>query len=108
MLTDNIASLCSIETYNFAFRNHHNSKFRFGETLVKDYSQLRQTLIDVFNIPDETLSTNGLDSMRKIVLVGHAFSSELRSLDALHLPVESFPHIIGIVETHYLSIFDLP
>lgn len=102
LFADDSQSLTSIETCNFAFAKHRNRKFRFGETFKKEYSQLRKTVLDVLNVTDDKCDINEIESMRKVVLVAHAISNELRILDALGLPIETFSHIIGVVNRHAL------
>lgn len=102
LFPDDAEPLC-IETSHFAFAKHRTRKFRFGETLRTDQTQLRKTVLDTLNITDNEHSGPGNYSMRKILLVGHGISSEISFLDKLGLPIEAFPQITGIVDTLYLS-----
>ncbi|SMR51221.1 unnamed protein product [Zymoseptoria tritici ST99CH_1E4] len=83
-----------IQCMDFALSSKRSrGKFLFGEYVR----------IDSFQLPNVIRDELTDDKRRKIVLVGHSISSELRTMRVLGVPIEAFENVVGTIDTCLLS-----
>jgi len=74
-------------------------KFLFGKSIDIEQSELVLLLKDLL-IPEEKSSKKS----RKLILVGHGFSSEIQVLRGLGINLALAPTVDNILDTHYLGL----
>ncbi|OJD30347.1 qde-2-interacting protein [Diplodia corticola] len=78
-------------------------KFQFGQSKIVALDGMSGVFKSFFVQPDESAPQSGEDSLRNVVLVGHAVAGDIKWMEKLGYPCASMSQLVGLVDTQRLA-----